>query len=311
MKHVENIKKLLRTMHGSERFHALVVVSPPGWAKSTTVDAAIAELGIEHHALGAYTSPLALYNSICGHPTKLLVLDDCAGLFRETNAMAVLKAATWPSVGNERSADGKRVRRVAWNSTSDRVTQGETVFSGKLVLLTNVLPGSAEAQAFFSRAVLYRIELTREDVKEMLLSAAASESYFDDTAAAAEVASFLVEHVLPDCEPHAISLRTLHLGYELREANPDEWRELLAAVTSVRGFDGAPEDLVRELAGDASTSIGDQEALFRRATGLSRRSFYHYRRRLGLSRSYEPRGAASASTSDPLTPTQASLPDTA
>ena len=37
----------------------------------------------------------------------------------------------------------------------------------KLVLLTNVLPGRAEAQAFFSRTMLYRIELTREDVKKV------------------------------------------------------------------------------------------------------------------------------------------------
>ncbi|MCC6812292.1 MAG: hypothetical protein IT381_33025, partial [Deltaproteobacteria bacterium] len=153
MKHVDNIRKLLRTMLASERFHALVVVSPPGWAKSTTIDAAIAELAVDHHAIGAYTTPLSLYNAICGHPSKLLVLDDCAGLFTDTKAMAVLKAATWPSVGAERGgADGSR--RVAWSSTSDKVTQAETVFAGKLVLLTNVLPGRADAQAFFSRTML-------------------------------------------------------------------------------------------------------------------------------------------------------------
>lgn len=99
------------------------------------------------------------------------------------------------------------------------------------------------------------------------------------------MAEFLVGTILPDAEPSTLNLRTLHLGYELRAQNPEDWRELLAALTLARTFDGSPDELVRELSASPS-SVAEQESAFCRATGLSRRSFFHCRRRLGLSRPY-------------------------
>ena len=79
MKHVETIQKLVRTLLASKKMHALVVVSPPGWGKSTTIDDALKTNNIRYHAVGSYTTPLALYHALCQHQSKLILLDDCAG----------------------------------------------------------------------------------------------------------------------------------------------------------------------------------------------------------------------------------------
>jgi len=38
MRHVEDIAILVKTLRRSSVFHALVVQSPPGWAKGSTVE---------------------------------------------------------------------------------------------------------------------------------------------------------------------------------------------------------------------------------------------------------------------------------
>ena len=46
MKHLKNIRDLIKTLLGSDSFHALIVESPPGWGKSTAIDLALDELGV-------------------------------------------------------------------------------------------------------------------------------------------------------------------------------------------------------------------------------------------------------------------------
>jgi len=274
LKHIETIQKFVHTLMVSRKMHALVVVSPPGWGKSSTIDDALKANNIKYHAVGSYTTPLALYHALCQHRSKLILLDDCAGVFNDAKAMSLLKAATWSSAG----VDGKR--QVTWDSTSDRVEQREVTFEGKLILLANILPSRQEVQTFLSRAFVQHISFTDDEAKAHLLYAAKVERYFPKTDLAVEVASFLVNNVF-DRARDEMSLRTLHQGYEIAESHPNEWRELLTALFLEKQQASDPERLVRELA-MAEGSVRKQLQRFQELTGLSRRTFFNYRRKQGV-----------------------------
>ena len=272
MKHLSRIRSYLRTLCKSDQVHALVLLSAPGWAKSTTITEALADLGIEYVPGGAVATPLHVYNLLCRHPDSVIVLDDVSGLFEDKKAMSVLKAAAWAAKGD---------RRVAWGSTSDKVEQSSVVFRGKLILIANSITKSRETQAFLSRAIFYKMEFGRDEVTAMLKAAAASKGHFSNQPLAMEVADFLVGQ-LRLREHSSISLRTLHIGCELAATHPEEWRELLEPLLP----SAHPDHLIESLA-TADLGAHQQERKFIAETGLSRRTFYREKKRLGMSRSYQ------------------------
>jgi len=273
MKYLEDISLLTTTLLRSQTFHALVIYSPPGWAKSTTVERVLSEGAVSYRAFGAYSTALALYNALAQWPQDLHVIDDCAGVFGNQIAMSILKAATWASVGS----GGER--RIAWGSTSEKVSQPEFLFRGKVVLLTNSLPSAKETEAFLSRALTLRIRLSETEMREALLQAATDPRFFPDQKRAQAVASFLTNRI------HSIglgkvSLRTLHLGYELAGSSPEKWKEIFEKL--IPGTI-SPRKLVQELHGTGA-EVQLQLQSFREATGLSERTFFNYRGDLGVSR---------------------------
>jgi len=283
MKHVETIKAFIKTLMNSESFHALVVESPPGWGKSTTIDTALTELAVDAVAGGSYATPLHIFNTLCRNPDSIIVLDDCAGVFSDQKSMSILKAATWQSsgLGGSAAALTQKSRRIAWGSTSEKVEQPFVDFSGKLILLTNVVPAGKETEAFLSRCLSYRINIGEEDVKQMLLSAAASPEHFPNPQLALEVAHFLVDGSVR-ADTVRINLRTLKMGYDLATTHPEAWRELFGHLLPRKK---ASSDLLSEIF-QSGVPAKEQEARFVASTGKSRRTFYNYKRRLGLSRSY-------------------------
>jgi hypothetical protein len=284
MKHVSRIEILIETLVKSDIFHALVVQSPPGWSKSTTIDAALKKLQIPFISVGSYTTALHFFNTLVTHPSKVILLDDSAGLFSDAKTMAILKAATWASSGGGVSDAGHSlVRRVTWGSTSEKVLAPEVDFQGKVILLTNVLPHGKETQAFLSRCLSYRIAFSDVEIKNMILEAAASPEHFERLDLAADVARFIVaESQLIDFSQ--VNLRTLRMGYELARTQPECWQDVFTHLLPRKSGD--------ELAYASAELINPrlppklQEAEFCSRTGKGRRTFFLYKKRLGLSRPY-------------------------
>lgn len=269
MQHLSDIASLVKTLQQSTKIHALIVQSAPGFAKSSTINRVLSELNIPFRSLGSYSSPLFLYNSLCETPDTMLVLDDCA-VFGDPAAMAILKAATWPSSGS----DGQRV--VAWGSTAEKVMQPSVVFTGKILMLTNAIPGGRSAESFLSRALYLHLEFSPNQIEEMLLEAARNPQLYADADQALNVAKFLIKQ-LKNGDTSKISLRTLEIGYELALANPEKWRVLLPKLLP----NVSPSDLVLQL-NENHPSVDDQVKEFIRRTGLSRRTFFNYRKKLKL-----------------------------
>ena len=282
MKHVATITAFIKTLMISENFHALVVQSPPGWGKSTTIDLALAELGVDAVVAGSYATPLHIYNTLCRHPDSLVILDDCAGLFSDPKSMAILKSATWQSSGQGATTATRPWRRVSWGSTSEKVEEPSVDFSGKLILLTNVVPAGKETEAFLSRCLSYRINIDSSEARQMLLSAATSTAHFPKQEIAQVVARFLVDD-LTRADLTKIKLRTLKMGYDLAATHPEAWRDLFIHLLPRKH---EPTDLISQIL-RSELSAKEQEAKFSELTGLSRRSYYNYKKRTGLTRRYQ------------------------
>lgn len=271
LNHIEAIKRLLLTIRASERMHALIIEGPPGWGKTTAVDDALRAAGVAGVHLGSYSTPLYLFNFLHDNSGNTVVIDDCAGLFSDQSSMAILKAATW--------GQGKQ-RKIRWGSTSGKASAEEFNFQGKLVIVCNSFPATADAEAVKSRSFPYKISIDPASAKTLLEKAATNRTLYSDTQKAAEVAKFLGKKISPT-SVHQISYRTLQMGYELAQHNGDEWRELLERMVVATPED--PKKLVRQLS-RRGLAVKDQVRLFEEATGLKRRTFFKYRREIGVSR---------------------------
>jgi hypothetical protein len=98
-------------------FVATLAAGPPGWGKTTSVQKALLASDVNSVQLGSYSTPLDLYNFLHQNQDRVIVIDDCAGLFSEQTSMAILKAATWSG------PVGKRL--IRWGSTSNKaITEG-------------------------------------------------------------------------------------------------------------------------------------------------------------------------------------------
>src|SRR5262249_24258692 len=141
-------------------------------------------------------------------------------------------------------------------------------FTGKLILLANGLPAVADVEAFKSRALYYPIRLIEVQRAGMLYEAALSPRHYSDPSLATRVAKHLLEKL-----SGVANVRTLNLGYELALENPDSWEFLLDRMIP----NESPRELARSLATGGGT-VNAQIRVFQRTTGLSRRTFFNYRR---------------------------------
>lgn len=272
MDHVSAIRKYIEAIIDADDMHSLIIEGPPGWGKTTSVEESLKLAKIEALHLGAYSTPLNLYNFLAENSDGVILLDDCAGIFNDPSAMAILKAATWPSRRNK--------RMVKWGSTSSKAAADEFEFFGKLIIVCNSFPKTADGEAIRSRGYARGIDIKISEAKRLILEAAALKKWFTKTKLSTEVAEFLVSQITESSLPQ-ISFRTLKKGYRLAEVHPDSWRELFAD-TLPRGT-VEPGVLIKELS-KQNLMVKDQKRIFIEKTGLSSRSFFNYRKDEKISR---------------------------
>ena len=275
MDHVETIRRLLHTVQVSDKMHAVLITGPAGFGKSTAVEEALQQSGTKAAFLGAYSSPLGLYNFLHENSEKgtVVVIDDTAGLYGEPQAMAILKSATW--------AQGQP-RVLRWRSTTGKAHVEEFEYRGKVAVICNSFPSTSDAKAVKSRSFSYQFEVSESRIKELLTEAARNQKWYADGKLAAEVAEFLADLVGKNSE---ISYRTLQMGYELASHNPNDWKKLLHRMV-VTHHPEEPHKLIKSLAQE-EISVREQFHRFEKATGLKRRTFFKYRRELNLSNERE------------------------
>jgi len=270
VKHITAIKKYMEVIINAQDMHAVIVEGAPGWGKTTAVERALDQAGIIGMHLGAYSTPLNLFNFLFEHSARVVIVDDCAGLFNDRGAMAILKAATWPTLGH--------CRLIKWGSTTALSATSEFEFTGKLVIVCNSFPNTPDGDAIKSRAFCRRVDIELSQAKKMILNAAQDERWYRNTDVATEVAEFLVKKLNKETLPH-VSFRTLKKGYRLAEIHADSWQELLQDTLPSEKL--TPEELVKKLSKE-KIKVEEQAKIFQEKTGFTRRTFFYYRTKLGL-----------------------------
>lgn len=267
--HTDTIKSLLVTAKASDKMHALIVEGPAGWGKTTAVDEAMKIAGVQGVHLGAYSTPLNLFNFLHDNSDKFVVIDDCAGLFNDQSSMALLKAATWGQ---------SKGRVIRWGSTTSKAVTDEFVFNGKLIIICNSFPSTPDAEAIRSRSFPYRIDISITRAKDLLIKAASDKNWYPDTKKSQAVVKFLSSR-LTSGSLSQISYRTLQMGYELARHNTNQWENLLG--TMIVSIPEDPKKLIRKLA-KQDLKVKEQLQRFEEITGLKRRTFFKYRKEMNL-----------------------------
>ena len=268
--HTGAIRKYIEAIVGSDEMHSIIVEGPAGWGKTTAVEESLELSGHKAVYLGSYSTPLSLYNFLQENAARIVLLDDCAGIFNDSTSMAILKAATWPARGTRRF--------IKWGSTSNKANVDEFEFSGKLIIVCNSFPKTPDGLAIKSRGYSRKIDISLNEAKQLLLKAAEESKWFAKTDLARKVGEFLISNLTEASLPQ-ISFRTLKQGYRLAEVHADSWQELFADTLPVVRTD--PVQLVVELS-RKPMKVKEQAAVFEKMTTLKSRSFYHYRKQAGV-----------------------------
>lgn len=266
MKHLEDIHTFVDVLLGSKTFHALVIESPPGWGKSSSIGKILHEKKLHFECISTYSTAYHLYTALRQNPRALFVVDDCSGITSDSIALSVLKSATWPASGT----DSKRL--LMWGSGEKDETP-PVEFTGKIILLVNSVGHGMESKSFLSRALYLPILGNAEDRSQILLTAAQNREIYPNFEVASKVSEYLSTKLAHLAK---VNLRTLRLGYELAEQFPDRWESLVERLFIGQKSPEATLDLLSE----TDLSVEEQAKKFQQETGLSRRSFFNYKKRL-------------------------------
>lgn len=145
---------------------ALLVTGSPGSGKSFIVNRTIKEAGLKKDEdwfnFKGKSTAAAMYVSLYEHNGKLLVFDDCDSIFKDENAVNVLKGAL----------DSSDERDINWGSQGVplKTSKGEKVpqkfsFTGQVIFITNKSQKSLD-EAIKSRSFVIEVALSPKDMVE-------------------------------------------------------------------------------------------------------------------------------------------------
>ncbi|WP_425397304.1 ATP-binding protein [Aeoliella sp.] len=131
---------------------------PPGTGKTHIARQTLEDLDVPYHYCNGHVTPMGLFDALGEHCDKVIVIDDVGGLFKESQAMNILMAAT----GRQR--DGHRQIDYQRSGEHRRI-----YFDGGLVMLSNLtLHDKPLQQALKSRVHYTEFDPTQDEVEAFL-----------------------------------------------------------------------------------------------------------------------------------------------
>lgn len=122
-------------------------------------------IGKDYEHLGGFTTPLELYQSLYKHNGKILIFDDISGITNDVKSISILKEAMWGTPG----------RWVHYSTTSDKLEVPDVFeFTGRIILIANKIENENDlnTKALLSRAISYTLELSKEQVMDVMIDIA-------------------------------------------------------------------------------------------------------------------------------------------
>jgi len=225
-----------------------------GLGKSFLVRKSFKEENKPFVVLKGHISPLALYEFLCDNRKENIILDDVNVLDNETN-LNMFKACL---------NDEERI--VQYHSKSNKLKlPNKFLFEGTITLLQNSSPKKSESLKAVESRILHHHLIFDYETKIKILYEIAKLPYYDLTEQEREeIVGWIKENTTKATEN--LNLRLLFMVYDFYRFNKTIWRELAKGIMQT--------DRIIEL-----IVMGFPEKEWIKETGLSRRSYYDYKKK--------------------------------
>lgn len=164
--------------------NGLLIIGMGGVGKTETVIRKVSELcntnGREFVRLTTNTTAPALYQFLFVNRDKLIIIDDCDSALKEDKCIALLKNAMdtsrtrviqWHAKGNMYYTPTKGMTDAEMNDNFEiaNTLPNEFVFSGQIILISNILLHKFKDKALLTRSSTINVMLSRKELKERLI----------------------------------------------------------------------------------------------------------------------------------------------
>jgi hypothetical protein len=143
--------------------NSLLLTGQAGVGKTFLVTRTLQSAGlkrnVDYFKMTGKSTAAGMYTTLYEHNGKMILFDDCDSVFKDDNAVNVLKGAL----------DTAKVREISWNTamplkTSDKNQVPKKFdFTGKVIFISNLARKKIDS-AIRSRAFMLEIALTKEDM---------------------------------------------------------------------------------------------------------------------------------------------------
>jgi hypothetical protein len=240
---------------------AFIFLGSCGLGKSYLTRQILSKEGTDFIENRGVNSPLGLYQFLYDNNKKgkVLVFDDVAGLVNNPNAFSILLGVLWEGI-------------ASWNSTSDKLKIPKRfVFEGNIIVIANKLSGD-NSDIVKSRCLTYDLTMNCEQKIKVMNEIARQKHDKLGENVRKEIVEFIKKNVN---ESVKFDLRTQRKIEQLYLFDKSKWKELARPLLVKQK---EIDFLIYCLNNNNNTTMAEWE--FCRETGLSRQTFYNYKRSL-------------------------------
>ncbi len=220
---------------------------------------------------GGHCTPLDYYNLLYDNPKGIFYWDDLSGLYNNSETgLSLLKQTT----------ESGKERYVRYSSTTSKLAHRnkEFIFEGKQIFALNNYPKNSDFQPIISRARIIKFEPNYQEILQMMFEIIKTK--WD---------KILLKEKIKIVETIERNTNEATKNFDLRllvdsvdfyvycKGINDKFNKLLGELIEIDRY----KEMVLKLS-EEDLIIKEQEKIFREKTGMSKPTFYRYRRDLNL-----------------------------
>lgn len=263
LRDLKDYVQLVSTGHNKSLF----VIGEGGMGKTHVVLSTLREHNQPYNHFTTFSTPMELYSYLYIHRNELVVLDDMEGILENKKSVAILKSCLW--------GFDDRCEVQYLSSTALLMVPPRFEFTGRTIFLLNQFPKNEFVRSLVTRSVYYELKMPFAQ-KLVLMEDIAKMDYGDLTLPQRmEVFHFIRENANEATKE--LNFRTLIKAFNMRSYSRDRWRQLVKVMLQP-DEDLATLRTIQETLGELT--VLQQARMFTLQTGLSRSSYFRYKRKL-------------------------------
>jgi hypothetical protein len=239
---------------------ALIWEGQAGIGKTHLIENELIKKNVNYFMIAGYSSPRALVEALEEHKDVDVVwFDDLEGILADKVGKAVLKSCLDDRTG---------VRKIKYYTKKDKF---DFILKARVIICMNTLPTDIDFQAVKDRCLYYKTELGYSD--KMVIIQKIAEKYPEDltTEQRMEIMEFLKQNTTEAFID--FSVRTYFKICNMYKFDKENWKLLSMGIVAPREEMTTLRAIMRKM-----VSVNEQIKEFKEATGLSRASFFRYKK---------------------------------